>query len=108
MPIEVTEETIERAGRLLAQAAPSPAKVILFGSHARGDARPDSDLDLLVIERDVTDRFDEMVRLRRAIKELLVPADVIVVDERRVEEWGGVKGTMLHAALAEGRVIAES
>ncbi|HEX2275352.1 MAG TPA: hypothetical protein VHG90_15915, partial [Acidimicrobiales bacterium] len=62
----------------------------------------------LVVEREVTDRFDEMVRLRRALKELRVPADVIVVGERRLEEWGGVKGTMLRAALAEGRVIAES
>ena len=108
MIVEVTEETIERAGRLLAEAAPSPAKIILFGSHARGDAGPGSDLDFLVVEREVTDRFGEMVRLRRALNELLVPADVIVVDERRVEEWGDVKGTMLHTALREGRVIAES
>lgn len=46
-----TEELIERAGRALIDAAPVPAKVILFGSHARGDADTGSDLDFLVIER---------------------------------------------------------
>jgi predicted nucleotidyltransferase len=44
------ENLIDEAGRCLAAAAPG-AKVILFGSRVRGEARPDSDLDLLVIER---------------------------------------------------------
>lgn len=60
------EELIERAGRALLDAASSPARVILFGSHARGDAHEGSDLDLLVIEREVDDRAAESVRLRRA------------------------------------------
>lgn len=45
------EALVEEAGRRLAAAAPD-ADVILFGSRARGEARPDSDLDLLVIEPD--------------------------------------------------------
>jgi predicted nucleotidyltransferase len=47
----VTEEMILDAGRRLADAADSPARVVLFGSRARGNAREDSDLDFLVIER---------------------------------------------------------
>lgn len=104
----VAEAVIKRAGRLLAEAAKPPAKVILFGSHARGDADQRSDVDLLVVEREVASRFDEMVRLGRVLNELRVPADVIVVSEEQVEEWGDVEGTMLHAALSEGRVIAEA
>ncbi len=42
---------IERSIELLLNAAPAGSKVVLFGSHARGDAGPDSDLDFLVIER---------------------------------------------------------
>lgn len=53
--------------------------MILFGSHARGDAGPDSDLDFLVIERDVVDRIAESVRLRRALGSLRLPIDVIVL-----------------------------
>ena len=58
---------IERAGRVLAEAAQSPARVILFGSSARGNADANSDLDFLVIERTVDDRIAEAVRLRRAL-----------------------------------------
>src|SRR5271166_592762 len=60
----VTRETIDAAVRILAEAA-RPARIVLFGSHARGDAREDSDVDLLVIEPQVEDRAREMVRLRR-------------------------------------------
>jgi predicted nucleotidyltransferase len=102
------DDLIERAARALAEAAAAPATVILFGSRARGDARGDSDVDFLVVERDVEDRFEESVRLGRVAAELRVPADVIVVSEEQVEEWGHMQGTMLHDALAEGRVLAEA
>jgi len=82
--------------------------VILFGSRARGDAGADSDVDFLVVEREVKDRFDESVRLAQLAAELRVPADVVVVSEAQVEEWGHLPGTMLHDALAEGRVLAQA
>ncbi len=100
-----TDETlIAEAGRRLADAAPD-AKVILFGSHARGDARPDSDLDLLVIEPALKSRRAEFVRLREALGNLGVPIDLVVVPESHVEEWGHFEGTMLNDALREGRVL---
>jgi predicted nucleotidyltransferase len=55
--------TIERAGRALIEATAAPAKVILFGSRARGDGDDRNDFDFLVIEREVDDRFGEMVCL---------------------------------------------
>jgi uncharacterized protein len=77
--VMVNVELIGRAGRILADVAQSPARVIVFGSHARGDARDGSDLDFLVIERDVANRAVEMARLRDALPPLNVPVDVIVV-----------------------------
>jgi predicted nucleotidyltransferase len=103
-----TSEIIERAGRLLAEALPTQSKVILFGSHGRGDATADSDFDFLVIEPSVTSKAKEMVRLRDALDPLRVAADVVVVPRDYVEEWGDVPGTMLHDALREGRVLAET
>jgi predicted nucleotidyltransferase len=104
----VSAELIERAGRILAETAESPARVIVFGSHARGDASDGSDLDFLVIERDVANRAVEMVRLRDALPPLDVPVDVIVVTEAHAAKWSAIKGTMVHAALGEGRLVAES
>jgi uncharacterized protein len=72
------EDRIAEAARRLAAAAPD-AKVILIGSHARGSARPDSDLDLLVIEPEVKSRRAEYVRLREALGNLGVPIDSVVL-----------------------------
>ncbi len=101
-------DVIERAGRLLAEAAPPRSKVLLFGSHSRGEARADSDFDFLVIEPSVASKAKEMVRLRGVLDPLRVAADVIVMTQEYVEEWGEVPGTMLHDALTEGRVLAET
>jgi predicted nucleotidyltransferase len=99
---------IERAGQALIEATTAPAKVILFGSRARGDGDDRSDFDFLVIEQEVHDRFGEMVRLGRMLGRLLIPADVVVVSEKHAQKWGSVKGTMVHEAMSEGRVVAES
>lgn len=100
-------ERIEAAGRQLADAAASPARVVLFGSHGRGEPSQGSDLDFLVIEREVENRAREMVRLRGVLSPLGVPVDVFVVSEEYAHKWADVKGTLIHAALSEGRVLAE-
>jgi uncharacterized protein len=99
------EALIAEAGRRLAAAAPN-AKVILFGSRARGEGRSDSDLDLLVIEPELESRRTEYVRLRNELRGLDVAIDLILVTERHVEEWAHFEGTMLNDALREGRVLA--
>jgi uncharacterized protein len=99
------DEVIKAVGRILSEAAPQ-ARVILFGSHARGEAGKHSDLDLLVIEPSVENPARESVRLRRALGNLVLAADVIVVSEQRVNEWRNVRGSLIHVALAEGRELA--
>lgn len=99
------ETLIAEAGRRLSDAAPE-ARVILFGSHARGDAGPRSDLDFLVVEPTVEDATEESIRLRRTLRGLGLFADVIVVSEREAEKWGDVRGSLIHAALSEGRPLA--
>jgi uncharacterized protein len=104
----VAEAMIERAGRVLIDAASAPAKVILFGSYARGDADGGSDFDFLVIESNVADRAAEAVKLRRALGDFGAPVDVIVMDQALVARRAKVRGTMVDRALREGRVVAES
>lgn len=101
----IDDALIREAARRLHDAAPS-SRVILFGSHARRDAGRHSDLDFLVVEPDVENAAEESVRLRRALRDLLVPMDIVVVSERHVDEWRNVRGSLVHAALADGQVLA--
>jgi predicted nucleotidyltransferase len=103
----IDEATITEAGRRIAAAAPS-ARVILFGSHARAEADAQSDLDLLVIEPEVKNAAEEAVRLHRTLRDLGVPADVVVVDEDLARRRSIVAGTMVERALREGRVLVDA
>jgi uncharacterized protein len=100
----IDDSLIAEAGRRLAKAAPG-AKVILFGSHARGEADARSDVDFLVVEPSVDDEAWESVRLRRSLRDLRVPADIIVVSRRYAEDWTDVRGSVVHAAFSQGRVL---
>lgn len=102
------EEIIQLAGQRLVGAASSTARIILFGSAARGELTRDSDVDFLVIEREVEDRVAEAVRLRDAVGHVGRPVDVIVMDEDLATRRAKVRGTMVHHALREGRVIGSA
>ena len=103
----ISKEVIAQAVRILVDAA-NPVKIILFGSYARGDARHDSDLDLLVIERGLASARAEMVRLRNVVRPLRIPVDIIVVSEEEFRDWAHLNGTVLHWAAREGRVMHEA
>ena len=102
----VNETLIAEAGRRLAEAAGPNSQVILFGSHARGEASSHSDVDFLVVEPDVANEADESVRLHRTLRDLRVPVDVIVVSREYADQWRDVRGGLVHAALSQGRVLA--
>jgi uncharacterized protein len=78
---------------------------MVFGSYARGDAREDSDLDLLVIQPRVEDRAREMVRLRRALRPLRIPVEILVYSADEVARWGDQPGSALYWALREGKTV---
>ncbi len=102
----ISEHTIQQAVDRLVNAA-NPSKVILFGSYARGDANENSELDLMVIERELPNKFEEMIRLKQALRSLHIPVDVLVCSEEYVQEWGQLLGSALFWALQEGKVLHE-
>ena len=101
----IDETLIAEAGRRLAAAAPG-AQVILFGSHACGEANSHSDLDFLVVEPEVDNEAEKSVRLHRTLRDLRVPADVVVVSREYADRWRGVRGGLVHTALSRGRILA--
>jgi predicted nucleotidyltransferase len=84
-----------------------PKRIMVFGSHARGNARPDSDLDLF-IEMDTTSRPPE-----RAIEVSEVfglrswPMDIVVYTPEEVRRMRKVNGTLLSVIEKEGKVLYE-
>ena len=103
----ISEQTIQQAvARLVAAAKPS--KIILFGSYARGDATEDSDLDLMVIEQDVQNAGEEMIRLHRAVGDVGIGVDVLVYSDREASRRSQVPGTLLYWAYKEGKVLYDA
>jgi len=100
----ITPAQIAAAVERITQAA-RPERILVFGSQARGEGREESDLDLLVIETDVPDRAAEMVRLRRLLRPLRIPVDILVYSHADVERWGDQPGSALFWALREGKVV---
>ena len=84
-----------------------PEKIILFGSYARGNFNSDSDLDLLVIVPTPRPLRGESIRIRRVLRGLLVPVDIIVVTSEQIRRLGGLNGMIYKTALNEGKVLYE-
>lgn len=84
-----------------------PVRVILFGSQARGEAGPWSDVDLLVILEKVANKRQAMVEILRALGDLPVCKDVLVTTPEEISRRGHVVGDVLRSALREGKVVYE-
>ena len=86
-------------------SAYDPARVILFGSQARGDAQPDSDVDLLVVFDDDRDRRERRIGIRRLLRDMPFAKDVLVASTADLQHSAG--STAVAAALREGVVVYE-
>ncbi|MCY4117633.1 MAG: nucleotidyltransferase domain-containing protein [Caldilineaceae bacterium] len=103
----MTEETVvdTMVDRIVARF--QPARILLFGSRARGTDSRWSDVDLLVVMEEVADKRRAAVEMRRTLSDLPVSKDIIVTTPEEIARRGHIVGTVLRAALREGKVVYE-
>ena len=82
-----------------------PERIILFGSHARGDAGPDSDVDLLVVMPVEGSRREKAVEIGVALHDIRLPKDIIVTTPEDFETRKEIAGTIERPAARQGKVL---
>ncbi len=84
-----------------------PQRLILFGSRARGEARDDSDFDLLIVSPSEEPRWQRTVPVYRALAGLGISKEIVWWTPDEIAEWHGVKAHFINTALREGKVLYE-
>jgi len=109
--LQVTDELLKEMTDTIVREV-KPRQIILFGSHARGDARPDSDLDFLVVEDGPFDaqrsRRAAMTRLWELMFDYYIPIDFLIFTPEEMEKWKDAKNHVVAHALGEVRILYES
>lgn len=100
-----SDDTLQEMVRRIRRIG-NPQKIILFGSRARGEAHPDSDYDLLLIEPSDQPRHRRAARYRRALRGL-AQKDILVWTPEEVAAWRDVPNAFITTAVREGIVLYE-
>lgn len=82
-----------------------PERVILFGSHARGVAGPDSDVDLLVVMPVSGSKREKQLEIRLALREFQIAKDVVVTTPEEFARRQTIPGTIERPAALEGKLL---
>ena len=85
----------------------APERIVLFGSRARGDTRPDSDVDLLVVMPDGTDETRATTAMHALLHSMPLPKDIVVSTPSAIARRGHIRGNVLYEGLREGIVLHE-
>jgi len=87
--------------------AGNPIRIVLFGSHARGQAGPSSDLDLLIVEDSDLPRHRRAPRYLRALVGAFPAKDVIVWTPAEIAAWANLPNAFISTVLREGVTLYE-
>jgi uncharacterized protein len=82
-----------------------PQKVILFGSWARGEQGPHSDIDLVVIQESTLPHPQRYAQIRRLFWGLGLPMDILVYTPEEFDRYRSVPGSFTHTVTTEGKVL---
>jgi len=100
----VTEEIIQEIKSRIVRGV-HPEKIILFGSYAYGTPTKDSDLDLLVILPTEEPMHKRVTRIRKLLRDIKIPKDIIVYTPQEVETWKNASSAFITSIMKKGKVI---
>ena len=107
---QVTDDLLAQMVQAIV-AEVDPEQVILFGSRARGDAREDSDVDLVVVEAEpfgkTRSRRLEAARVYEVVAGFDALTDILIYSRDEVDHWRDSVSHVLARALREGTVLYE-
>jgi predicted nucleotidyltransferase len=103
----VNQAALDEIIRRIVEVA-APERIILFGSAARGEMGPHSDLDLLVIKSGIDSRLDLAGEIYTHMRGVDYAVDIIVATPEDIERYGDSIGLVYRPALREGRVIYDA
>lgn len=101
---ELTQDRSQDLVRRVVLAV-QPLRIILFGSAARGDASPYSDIDVLVVVNEGTHRRKTAQHIYRALLGFGLPVDVVVATTSDLERYCNSPALVYRQALKEGKVL---
>ncbi len=103
---EVTQELLQAMVKRMREVG-SPKKIVLFGSRATDKAKPDSDIDLLIVEDSNLPRYRRSSRYRKALTGMFPSKDIVVWTPDEIQEWKMVPNAFINQALSQGKVLFE-
>ena len=108
--IAVTEAILDEMVAAIVQEI-EPEQIYLFGSRARGDARLDSDVDLLIVEQEPFgsghSRWKEIARIRRMLSPFRIPKDILLYSTDEMAKWQHSMNHIISRSLREGKLLYE-
>jgi predicted nucleotidyltransferase len=100
----ITDEIIQEIKNRIVKGV-HPEKIILFGSYAYGNPTKDSDLDLLVILPTEEPMHRRVTRIRKLLRDINVPKEIIVYTPQEVEKWKNASVAFITSIIRNGKVI---
>lgn len=106
----VSDETLTEIVQTIVEEV-DPEQIYLFGSRARGDDRPDSDVDLLIVDRrpfgSEHSRFREINQIYQALSSFRVPKDIVLYSSDEFAKWRTSINHVVGRCAREGKLLYE-
>ena len=101
------QDTIHKMVQIIVENV-KPIKIILFGSYAREQVNPDSDIDLLIVMNRVQNKRKKAAEIYQLLAGSGISKDIFITTPNEIEKYKNVPGTIIQPALSEGKILYES